>query len=167
MNEEVIKEVDNLSMGLITPEAFFKKYPEYNSSSKLQALLIECINNKNTDDFDCLYVMAGKLGLDNSYCEIFHQLLTYDWHEEHSNIVESLKRIKSETSLIHFYNLINKRFDCYKYDKTRSLARRCINAIAFYNTAKAKEMIIKLTTDEDEIIREESTKVLKHLMIEN
>ena len=100
---------------------------------------------------ECLLLIASRDGLTKSYTRILCDLLKYDWHESHEDIVMMLEEIRDPSCINALYETA---LTIPNYDDGRGLARKCIWALGAINTELAVEKLITLSSNQDPIISE-------------
>lgn len=163
MTTEEKKLILNLSLNLITKDAFFSQYPEDLIANKDYVLdeLKKAYTEKNADDVEYSLLLGFLLKtFSNKYEEILCKLLSESWHYKHEDIVLILQDLKSAKCIDVLYETVFKKFNYLSYDNTYSLARKCIHALGDINTDYSKEKLKLLAMSDIPIIKEKAEKQL-------
>jgi hypothetical protein len=106
-----------------------------------------------------LCLVSGADGINREFTKIFCELLKENWHDSHEDIIMILEELKDPDSIDCIYQT---SLNIPNYDDGRSLAKKCIWALAAINTSKANEKLILLSNSDDQIIKEAAKMQLDH-----
>lgn len=125
---------------------FFEKAIENKSSAEVEMALTLCFSNAENDYFE----------------KYLSELLCYDWHFMHEDIVLLLQEIGSIKSVQPLFKASTKKFKYLDYNDSKAFARKCTWALADIGNTEAKEALIKLSTNEDTEIAEYAKKRIEN-----
>ena len=156
--QEIIQELRDTSSSLIK---IIEKFVSKNSFQYQKDIIKQVHFARDHQDellLELLVLVAWKDGVNNEYSDIFCKLLNEDWHYSRENIALMLKDIKDESTVKCLYS---GALNIPEFDDFRSLAKKCIWALAAINTEEAKQKLYLLSRHEDPIISEVALQQLK------
>lgn len=154
--------IRDLFLKRVTEQEFIKLFGKdiITNKDEMKNLINEVCDEKNPEELEHLLNLSSRFyKFIKDDAEYFCNLLNYNWHFMHENIVSILQQLRCPKSIETLYQTAKKEFEYLDYDDTHSLARKCMFALGNIGTAEAIEKLKLLSqspnTDLQEYAKEQ------------
>ena len=130
--------------------------------NELTEMFKKAIISREPDEIDDVINTIMSLDNDELATPYLCSLLEEKWHFSHESIVSILQDIGDPRAIKILKYTANCKFDYLSDDNSNSLARKCTWALADIGTREAKEALIDLTKNSDDITAEYAEKRIKN-----
>lgn len=157
--------VPELMVGKITNDVFCQR----NGIAKIEEALIEGLtaayDQRDAASTERLIYLIFKFEVfDNEdYVDVLNKLLLADWHYQHENIALLLEKISCFDSVRCLYDAIHRHPSYLSEDENCAFEVKCVRAIYYIGKEKSVSYLEKLSTHENDIVREMAQRQLKKL----
>lgn len=136
--------IRDLYLRRITEQEFINVYGKdiITYKNEMKKLIKRVCNEKESENLEYLLNLASRFyKFSKDDVEFFCDLLSYNWHFLHENIVSILQQLRSPESIEILYQTAKKEYKYLDYDDTHSLARKCMFALGDIATPEAIEKL--------------------------
>jgi hypothetical protein len=152
-----------LSLGRISKDEFFKKFPETLENGFLRAQLDQALQDRDPNAVEHLMLLGFHLGFAADCAEVLCKLLLQDWHMQHENIAMVLQDLRHPATVDCLYQTALAELAYLEYDESYALGVKCIFALQAIGTDRAKEKLALIAGGSNPVLAEKARQLLLSL----
>jgi HEAT repeat protein len=136
----------------ISLEDFTREFPAAVAGNSLSPdFLREIGSGENSDDLQAALIVGAVFGFAEASVPELCRLLRLEWHTSHEEIVSILQDLKAPEAVDALVQAAQVNHAYLSYDEQFGLARKCCWALADIGTDAAKNGLLRLATDSNDI----------------
>lgn len=157
--------IPELMVGRITNDVFLQRNGIAKIEEVLKERLIVAYDQRDAASTETLIYLIFKFEVfgNEDYVSILNKLLLSDWHYQHENIALLLEKISCFDSVKCLYDAIHRHPSYLSEDENCAFEVKCVRAIYYIGKEKSVSYLEKLSTHENDIVRETAQRQLKKL----
>jgi hypothetical protein len=143
-----------------SPEDVLRHFGETDGIALGLRLLRDAVNRQDELETNLALIVCFTFGFREDHLELVVQLASADWHRSHEDVATALDGLRTPGAVDALYHLAWWVPGYLDWDDTRGLARKAIWGLGKTPGLDAKQALIRLLEEPDEIIRKSASEQL-------